>query len=239
MNGWYNHRLVVSFVGTDELSGIATCDAPVYDKPNGLAASVTGSCRDNAGNLSAPASFAFKFDSTPPRLTSLAVNSLNRAVELSWKASADITTVKIVRTGGGAAAATVYDGKRVMRFSDQRVRNGRRYSYVVTAFDAAGNEARLKCHAKPSAPLVAPREGAHVRGGVILRWRAVPKASYYNVQLWVGGTKVLTVWPSGQSLRLPRLSAGSYSWYVWPGLGPRSKHRYGALLGRGTFIVVS
>jgi hypothetical protein len=239
-NGWYNHRLVVSFAGTDELSGIVSCDAPVYDKPNDPAATLTGRCRDNAGNLSAPASFALKFDSTPPKLTSLALNSLNRAVDLTWKGSADITTVKIVRTGGGSAATvTVYDGKRATVFSDKRVRNGRRYSYVLTAFDEAGNEATLKGHATPSAPLVAPREGARVRGGVMLRWRAVPKASYYNVQLWLRGTKVLTIWPGGQSLRVPHLGPGSYSWYVWPGIGPRSRHRYGALLGRGTFIVIS
>jgi hypothetical protein len=238
MNGWYNHRLVVSFAGADDLSGIATCDAPVYDKPNDLAAILTGRCRDNAGNSSAPMSFAFKFDSTPPRLTGLAVNSRNRAVDLTWTASADIATVKIARTGGGAAAATVYAGKRATIFSDQRVRNGRRYSYVVTAFDAAGNEATLKGHATPSAPLQAPHAGARVRGGVTLRWRAVPKASYYNVQLWLHGTKVLTIWPGGQSLRVPRLSAGSYTWYVWPGLGPRSRHRYGALLGKSTFIVI-
>jgi hypothetical protein len=70
-----------------------------------------------------------------------------------------------------------------------------------------------------------------------LRWRAVPHASYYNVQLWSGGRKVLTTWPSGPNLLLQHLHAGTYIWYVWPGFGPRSQHRYGLLLGRSTFVV--
>jgi len=76
-----------------------------------------------------------------------------------------------------------------------------------------------------------------VRGGATLRWRAVPKASYYNVQLWHRGRKVLTTWPSGPSFRLPHLERGTYIWLVWPGRGLRSQHRYGPLIGKSTFVV--
>jgi hypothetical protein len=65
-NGWYNHRLAVTFADSDATSGIASCDAPSYEKPNDAAATLTGRCRDNAGNTSPDGSFAFKFDSTPP-----------------------------------------------------------------------------------------------------------------------------------------------------------------------------
>jgi hypothetical protein len=236
-NGWYNHQLVVTFAGTDATSGIAACDAPAYDKPNDPVATLTGRCTDNAGNQSPRASFAFKFDSTPPKISGLALGSLNRTIALTWKASTDVATVKIVRTGGGSAAVTVYDGKRTTAFSDKSVRNGNRYFYLLTASDAAGNEAILKGLATPSAPLLAPRHASRVSGEATLRWRAVPKASYYNVQLWLGGKKVLTTWPAGPSLRLPHLRPGSYTWFVWPGLGPRSHHRYGALLGKSTFVV--
>jgi len=237
-NGWYNHHLVVTFAGTDATSGIAACDAPAYDKPDDAAASVTGSCRDNAGNQGPPGSFAFKFDSTPPRISDLALSSLDRTIALTWKASTDVATVKIVRTGGGSAApVTVYDGKRTTAFNNKSVRNGDRYSYVLTASDAAGNEAILKGLATPSAPLLAPRESSRVSAGATLRWRAVPKASYYNVQLWLRGKKVLTMWPAGPSFRLPRLRPGRYTWFVWPGLGPRSRHHYGPLIGKSTFIV--
>ena len=34
-----------------------------------------------------------------------------------------------------------------------------------------------------------------------------------------------------------KLAKGRYSWYVFPGFGPRSLARYGALLGSGTFVV--
>jgi hypothetical protein len=237
-NGWYNHGLAVSFTGSDATSGIASCDAPSYDKPNDATATLTGRCRDNAGNTGPEGSFAFKFDSTPPKLDKLALNSLDRAVTMTWSASADVATVTIVRTGGGAATpVTVYDGKRVTTFTDKSVRNGNHYTYLVTASDEAGNKSVEKGVATPSAPLLAPREAAHVRGGTTLRWRAVPRATYYNVQLWLGGTKVLTKWPAGTSVSVPKLRPGRYTWLVWPGLGPRAKHHYGPLIGKSTFVV--
>ena len=187
--------------------------------------------------MSAPASFAFKFDSTPPKLTDLALSSLDRTVALTWKLSTDVAGIQIVRTGGGSkGAVTVYKGKRETAFSDKKVRNGKRYSYVLTAFDAAGNAAILKGLATPSSPLLAPRGTSRVRGGTTLRWRAVPKASYYNVQVWLDGKKRLTLWPAVPSLHLTNLPAGNYTWFVWPGVGPRSQHRYGALLGKSTFV---
>ena len=237
-NGWYNHALAVSFTGSDATSGIASCDAPSYDKPNDATATLTGRCRDNAGNTGPDGSFAFKFDSTPPKLDKLVLNALDRSVTMNWSASADVATVSILRTGGGAAApVTVYDGKRLTTFTDKGVRNGNRYSYVVAAFDDAGNKTLAKGVATPSAPLLAPREAAHVKGGTTLRWRAVPHATYYNVQLWRGRSKVLTKWPTRTSFHVPGLRPGRYTWLVWPGLGPRSKHHYGPLIGKSTFVV--
>lgn len=84
---------------------------------------------------------------------------------------------------------------------------------------------RTEVRAEPHAP------------GTMLRWRPVASATYYNVQLWLRGKKVLTTWPSGPSLRLPRLKPGPYTWFVWPGRGPRALHKYGPLLGKSTFIV--
>jgi hypothetical protein len=236
-NGWYNHRLLVTFAGADATSGIASCDTPAYDKPDNASATLSGTCRDNAGNVSPTASFGFKFDSTPPKLSDVATSSLDRSVTLTWKASADVAGVKVVRSHGGSEPVTVFDGKRATTFTDKALRNGNRYTYLITATDAAGNAIALKALATPSAPLLAPRPAAHVRGGATLRWRTVPKASYYNVQLWHRGRKVLTTWPSGPSFRLPHLERGSYTWLVWPGRGLRSQHRYGPLLGKSTFVV--
>lgn len=248
LNGWYNHHLVVTFAGSDTTSGVASCDARTYDKPNDAAAALSGSCRDNAGNLSAAGSFAFKFDATPPTLGNLVVNALDHAVTIAWKASADVADVKIVRTGGGATAPrTVYAGKRVTAYTDKSVRNGHRYRYLVTARDAAGNQSVEKALATPAERLLAPLPEAHVRAGTTLLWRPVAKAAYYNVQLWLDKRKVLTEWPGGPSLTIPtgwtyhgssyRLQPGRYVWFVWPGFGARTKHQYGPLVGRSVFVV--
>jgi hypothetical protein len=72
----------------------------------------------------------------------------------------------------------------------------------------------------------------------VLRWRAVRRASYYNVQVWRGSRrKVVTAWPRGTSYRVRRLRPGRYTWYVYPGFGGRAAARYGRLLGTGTFVV--
>jgi hypothetical protein len=236
-NGWYNHRLQVAFAGTDATSGIASCDTAAYEKPDAAKAAVTGHCRDNAGNVSTAGTFGFKYDSTPPKVSDLTVTSLDGTVTLAWKAAADVAAVRIVRSGGGSKATPVYGGKRTTAFTDKRARNGNRYSYALTALDAAGNETVLKAVAAPAAALLAPRQAALVRGAATLRWRATPHASYYNVQLWLRGKKVLTTWPARPILRLPHLVPGRYTWLVWPGLGPRSQHRYGPLIGRSTFVV--
>jgi len=235
-NGFYNHKLTVTFAGTDATAGIASCDAPSYDKPNDTTASVTGRCTDNAGNQSAPASFSFKYDSSPPKLSGLQVTSLDKAATLSWQASSDVAKVTVTRTGGGKPD-TVYSGKRVTTVTDKNVRNGDRYTYLVTAYDAAGNSVVLKGLATPSASLLAPRAAAHIRGGVTLRWRAVRGATYYNVQLWLKGRKVLSTWPAGATLHIDRLTPGMYTWLVWPGKGARSSHRYGPKIGTSTFVV--
>jgi hypothetical protein len=237
-DGWYNHALTVTFAGADATSGIASCDAPAYSKPDSAQASVSGRCRDNAGNLSAPGGFSFKFDSTPPKLGKLAVNPGDGSVAMSWTASADVARMTLTRTRTGASSpVTLYDGKRITTFTDKKAENDRHYVYALTAFDDAGNADTVKTAGNPSTPLLAPRRSAKVGAGARLRWRPVASATYYNVQLWLHGKKVLTTWPSGPSMRLPHLQRGTYTWFVWPGRGPRALHRYGPLLGKSTFVV--
>jgi hypothetical protein len=237
-DGWYNHALTVTFAGADATSGIASCDAPAYSKPDSAQASVSGRCRDNAGNLSAPGGFSFKFDSTPPKLGKLAVNPGDGSVAMSWTASADVARMTLTRTRTGASSpVTLYDGKRITSFTDKKAENDRHYVYALTAFDDAGNADTVKTAGNPSTPLLAPRRSAKVGAGARLRWRPVASATYYNVQLWLRGKKVLTTWPSGPSMRLPHLQRGTYTWFVWPGRGPRALHRYGPLLGKSTFVV--
>jgi hypothetical protein len=237
-DGWYNRPVVVTFAGSDAASGVASCTAQTYSGPNNPSATITGTCRDNAGNVSAAGSFPLKFDSTPPTLAGVKVAAVNTSVALTWRASHDVASLKITRTGGGSKGPrTVYSGKPTDRFMDRRVRSGDRYTYLITAYDPAGNPATARAVAILSAPLISPRPAATVHGDATLRWRADPKATYYNVQLWLNGKKVLSSWPDGPTLRLPHLAPGRYTWVVWPGLGSQSEHRYGPLTGKSTFVL--
>jgi hypothetical protein len=236
-NGWYNHALTIAYAGTDAGSGIAACDQVTYSKPDDPTAAVSCRCHDNAGNASAPAPFAFKFDSKAPSVTKLTTTSTGSAVALAWDVSSDVAVLKIDRDRAGAPPVTVYDGKRITTFTDKKIQDGARYTYLITAYDQAGNAAVVKALGTPASALLAPRASAHIRSGTTLRWRAAKNADYYNVQLWLNGKKLLSTWPAGTSLRLPRLRHGRYLWLVWPGLGARSAHRYGPLLGRSTFVV--
>jgi hypothetical protein len=81
----------------------------------------------------------------------------------------------------------------------------------------------------------------------LLRWTAVAKARYYNVQLYRGGKKVMSSWPVRARLQLKsrwryrsypfRLRKGTYRWYVWPAFGSATTPRFGQLLGTATFVV--
>jgi hypothetical protein len=69
LNGWYNHALPVGFSGSDATSGIDSCSAPqTYTGPDSATASVAGSCRDVAGNVTGR-SLAFAYDATGPLVT--------------------------------------------------------------------------------------------------------------------------------------------------------------------------
>lgn len=68
-NGWNNTDVTVTFTGTDNLSGLASCDAPVV-LGEGAGQSASGTCTDLAGNVSAPASVSdINVDKTAPVVT--------------------------------------------------------------------------------------------------------------------------------------------------------------------------
>jgi hypothetical protein len=80
-----------------------------------------------------------------------------------------------------------------------------------------------------------------------LTWKKIKGARYYNIQLWFGKTKVLSKWPRTNSFQVAAkwhykgktftLLPGHYRWYVWPGFGSISSHRYGNRIGRSSFRV--
>jgi hypothetical protein len=98
-------------------------------------------------------------------------------------------------------------------------------------------------------PRIAPAAGSVFAADAPprLRWPAVKRARYYNVQLFRGKHKLMSVWPVRPHYQLKRrwrfhrkpqrLVPGTYRWMVWPGYGPRAKARYGKRLVRRTFSI--
>ena len=199
-------------------------------------------------------------DTTPPKdVTKLRAKSGDRFVLLTWvPPKADFRRVTIARSPGrGRARSTVVYRGSAKQLKDANLTNGVEYRYVVVAYDARGQflaRRRHESRPEPAAPLRARRCTA-VTKPPRLRWQAVAGATYYNMQLYRAparrasalGTKILSIWPTRPQIalartwkfngRTQRLIAGTYHWFVWPGLGPKSANRYGPVLGQSTFVV--
>jgi hypothetical protein len=245
-NGWYNSPLTVTFSGTDAISGIEACSQATYAGPDNANAAIVGTCRDRAGNVT-PASFALKYDVTPPALGALSAKPANQKAHLRWKAPDDAASVQLVRAPGlkGAAESVVFTGTALSKgYVDRGLRPGRNYVYRLTAADAAANQTSKTLEFLARGALLFPAPGERVTKPPLLVWEKARGASYYNVIL-IRGRKVFSAWPLRARLRLPRawtyngrrykLRPGTYSWYVWPGRGALSAGRYGKRLGGSTF----
>jgi hypothetical protein len=248
VNGWYNHPLTVTLSGT-AFSGIAACTAPqAYSGPATTSTALAGTCTDNAGKT-AGASFPFRYDATPPSL-SITSQPGDRLAGLTWHAGAapaPLAWVQISRDPGLKKAATsvLYTGAATT-YQDHAVRNGSAYTYTITAADQAGNVTRKTVRIVPGIRLLAPRPNARLSAPPTLRWTEIPKATYYNVQLFKG-SKILSAWPTHASFKLAkswrfggrrhRLAPGRYHWYVWPGYGPQRDAHYGKAVGNATFVI--
>lgn len=250
--GWFNHPLSVLFQGTDATSGVASCSSSTYAGPDAVGAVISGSCQDVAGNVGT-GSFALNYDATPPAPPSVDAMPGNRRVRVTWTSSADSSS-EVVRLSRKQAPVMIYQGTGDA-ITDRSVRNGRRYRYVVTRIDQAGNRAAAGVRSVPTASrLLLPSAGERIELTVedtslpLLVWKPLRKASYYNVQVIRRGRKILSVWPERAQRRLERrwtyggtdhkLTAGRYCWHVWPGYGKRSRRQYGKRLGTSCFHVV-
>jgi hypothetical protein len=70
-NGWNDTTVTVSLSGTDNLSGIDFCSAPMTFINEGAAQMALGTCTDKAGNVSAPATAKVNIDKTPPVISGM------------------------------------------------------------------------------------------------------------------------------------------------------------------------
>jgi uncharacterized repeat protein (TIGR03806 family) len=98
---------------------------------------------------------------TPPASLTLTVINSNR-IDLSWSASSDAVGVagyRIFRNGTGTPLATT----TMTTYSDTTVVAGSHYSYVVSAFDAAGNVSDPSASQAATTPGTAPTTGLDAR----------------------------------------------------------------------------
>jgi hypothetical protein len=105
--GWNNTNVTVTFAGTDALSGIASCTSPVVISTEGTGLSASGTCTDNAGNVSAPAvASGIKIDKTAPVASNVTATPNPLAINGSTTITATITD----SLSGVASAAYNIDG---------------------------------------------------------------------------------------------------------------------------------
>ena len=243
---WFNHPVPVGFQAADSISGVESCSSTTFSGPEGEAVLVPGTCRDVAGNVGAGA-FPLKYDATPPGSPRVEATPADGQVSLDWSLPADAVEVEVVRIAPGEDAV-LFSGQEDA-LVDRGLRNGVRHRYRVTAVDRAGNRTSAEAAAEPTASLLSsPAAGKRVQKPPLLTWKARRRASYYNVQLFRAGRKILSRWPKANHLQLRRswrfkgrrhrLVPGRYVWYVWPGFGKRAERDYGRLLGRRTFVIV-
>ena len=234
--GWFLRPVAFAFQGTDVLSGIDSCDTVTFTGPDHSKTVVGGACRDRAGN-STNGTVTVNYDGAPPVLANVRAIPGRHVIRLRWQASHDTRRVVITRSPGRhGKPSVVYRGTR-RTFVDRHVRRDVRYAYAVTAVDRHTKTATTRVEVTSSL-LLAPRRGATVGRPVVMRWRRLPGASYYNVQLFRGRRVVASLWPSHPSLTLRRhLRPGRYRWYVWPGYGVATDRHYGRLLGHSAFTV--
>jgi large repetitive protein len=214
---------------------------------------------DAAGNAdSSPATWGWKItggggvvDVPPANVSRLKPTVGYGLLRLRWKSPADADFDHIgvyVSTSAKSPPRTLLYKGRAQSYTIKKFKNGLYYRYLVVSYDHAENASRGASVVVPTGALLrSPLEGRAVRSVPTFRWAAVPKASFYNVQVYSRGRKILSAWPTKPRQAMTRswtyagrrfsFRKGVYVWYVWPGFGPKAKSHYGQLLGQGTFRV--
>jgi hypothetical protein len=246
-NGWYNHALSVTWSGGDATSGIASCTSATYPGPDAAPAAVSGGCTDVAGNSSST-SFAFQYDATAPQLSSVSVQSSDGANIVHWKSSSPTDVAAISRVARGSRSERSLFSGAGADFVDKKIQDGVEYRYNLRTYDQAGNASQTRTVLGLPKVVSLGKIGYTPRAAAqpILSWPARRGASYYHVQLFRNGKRILAAWPLKTELALRprwrwaghryRLAPAQYAWFVWAGFGPRTAAHY-KLIGHSTFIV--
>ncbi len=198
---------------------------------------------DLAGNSQSSATVSVVVGNPPAHVDVLTARPLDHRVVITWNNPPDPDFLRVVVRRG---TSIVYQGQGES-LDDRGLYNGTVYTYTFTAVDSAGNVSPARAvKVEPRGKLLNPRDGGVVRTAPVLKWAKVTRATYYNVQLWRNGRKILSRWPTRPTYelrmrwryggRVRNLRDGTYLWYVWPGFGDRDRGRYGRMLGSATFF---
>ena len=246
-NGWYNHAFAINWTGTDATSGVASCTSLTYSGPDSGATGVSGGCTDVAGNSSLT-SVGFKYDATPPQVSSVSVRSNDGADILHWKSTSPSDVAAVTRVARGSQKVLPLFSGTGNGFVDKKIQDGVEYTYAVHTTDQAGNASASRTVVAFPKVVSLGKIGYTPRASKqpILSWPARSGASYYHVQLFRNGKRILAAWPLTTQLALHahwrwaghqyRLTPAKYAWFAWAGFGARAAARYKPL-GHSTFIV--
>jgi hypothetical protein len=184
----------------------------------------------------------------PPNVTNFKAVAGDARVQLTWQIPGGVDHVVIRRSlTAGGDAQQIYTGSG-KSYLDRGVANGLEYRYVIVSVNNNGESAGVAATALPKRNFLrAPKDAAKLKKPPKLVWLRNAEASYYNVQLFRGSTKILSIWPVKPAMTLKRtwkydgrrftLTRGTYRWYVWPGFGARANVDYGELMGSRSFQI--
>ena len=235
---------------TDTFGPCTTDSSQTYKGLQEGAYLFTVQATNGIGNVSQK-SYSWTIDRTKPaavaRFRALA---RDKVVRLEWKKPIDVDYdhVRILRKRVGTDFwKTIATRASATALKDTAVQNDMRYRYRIQSLDHARNaSAGAEVNGRPS-KIYSPVFGAIRRSPPLIDWTPVRNATYYNVQVWRNGLKVLSRWPLRSSTRLRSswayagrtfsFTPGHYVVYAWPGFGRKASARYGGLLGWTAFEV--
>ncbi len=199
---------------------------------------------DNGSGAAAPPAVVIPDLTAPGVPGAFTVKPKGLVIAMTWRlpTATDLLKIVVVRNAARAPRSAkdgtvVYTGKAAKAAVKQP--GGKTAYYRAFAIDRAGNaSATAAVRIRQPVFKLFPANGSELRGTVRLTWKKPKRATYYNVQLYLGSKRVTQSWPKNGSFKIPRskLKKGKrYTWYVWPGVGRKSAGRYGHLIGKSTF----
>jgi len=164
--------------------------------------------------------------------------ALGQADRLRPRKRARGASTWVTHRSGPPTAPKVYRG---LGTSTKVTAPGQTGYLALYSYNKAGNysqAARTKVSLASLIPL-RPLTGSVLHTPPLLTWKSKQGSAYYNLQLYRNGKRVLVVWPSHASYRIPAsaLKPGTYVWYVWPALrSGGAAPAFASLIGRATFV---